>query len=88
MIKVKIAELKAKLSGFLRQVRGGEEVIVTDRDTPVAKIVPYQISEERLIIHPAKKPPSIIGQLKFPKARTAMSSLDALLEDREDDLEK
>lgn len=87
MMKVKIAELKAKLSSFLRQVREGEEVVVTDRETPVAKIVPYQIPEERLTMYAAKKPPSIIGQLEFPRARTDMSSLDALMEDREDDLE-
>ena len=37
-----IAELKSRLSEFLRAVRDGETITVLDRDTPVAKIVPIQ----------------------------------------------
>jgi len=33
--------LKAHLSHFLRLVRGGGEVVVTDRDTPIARIIPF-----------------------------------------------
>ena len=40
MKTVRIAELKARLSEYLRAVRGGETVAVLDRDTPVAHIVP------------------------------------------------
>jgi prevent-host-death family protein len=35
-----IAELKAQLSRYLRHVRAGEEVLVTERGTPVARLVP------------------------------------------------
>jgi len=35
-----IAELKAKLSEYLSRVRAGEEVLVTDRGKPVARLVP------------------------------------------------
>lgn len=35
-----IANLKAKLSQFLRLVKTGEEILITERDVPVAKIVP------------------------------------------------
>ena len=35
-----IAELKSRLSEFLRAVREGDTVTVLDRDKPVAKIVP------------------------------------------------
>lgn len=35
-----VAKLKAELSKFLRLVRAGEEILVTDRDVPVARIVP------------------------------------------------
>ena len=38
--EVRIAELKAHLSDYLRSVRRGNEVIVKDRETPVARIVP------------------------------------------------
>ncbi len=35
-----VAEVKARLSEYLARVRGGEEVLVTDRGRPVARIVP------------------------------------------------
>ncbi|MBI2838543.1 MAG: type II toxin-antitoxin system prevent-host-death family antitoxin [Acidobacteria bacterium] len=35
-----VAELKASLSHYLAKVRAGEEVLVTDRGTPIARIVP------------------------------------------------
>ena len=38
MRHVPISELKAKLSQFLDLVQGGEEVIVTDRGRPIARI--------------------------------------------------
>ena len=41
MRNVGIAELKARLSEYLRRVRRGESVTVMDRDTPVAVISPY-----------------------------------------------
>jgi prevent-host-death family protein len=39
---VRIAELKARLSEYLRAVRRGETIAVLDRDTPVAHIVPVR----------------------------------------------
>ena len=42
MIVTTIAALKASLSEFLDGVKAGEEVIVTDRGRPVARIVPYR----------------------------------------------
>ena len=40
MRQVRIAELKARLSEYLRAVRSGETIAVLDRATPVAQIVP------------------------------------------------
>jgi len=65
MKTVNIGDLKANLSAHLRQVRKGEEVLVCDRNKPVARIVPYQAEDHseqmrRLIacgaIRPPKKP--------------------------------
>jgi prevent-host-death family protein len=39
--KVKIAELKNNLSRYLAYVREGGEVLVLDRDTPIARLVPF-----------------------------------------------
>ena len=36
----KVSELKAKLSGYLAQVRRGATVTVCDRQTPIAQLVP------------------------------------------------
>ena len=41
MSDVRIADLKARLSEHLRSVRNGDTLTVLDRDTPVARIVPY-----------------------------------------------
>jgi prevent-host-death family protein len=35
-----VAELKAHLSRFLRRVKAGEEILVTERNVPVARLVP------------------------------------------------
>lgn len=35
-----VAELKAHLSRYLRRVKAGEEILITERDVPVARIVP------------------------------------------------
>jgi prevent-host-death family protein len=41
MKRVGVAALKAHLSEYLRQVRRGRALVVVDRDTPIARIVPY-----------------------------------------------
>lgn len=41
MNTVKIADLKNNLSRHLAQVRRGREITVFDRDTPVARLVPF-----------------------------------------------
>lgn len=51
--EVKIAELKSKLSEYLRSVRSGNEVVIKDRETPIARIVPYEKRPQRLVIRPA-----------------------------------
>lgn len=41
-----VAELKANLSRFLRHVKAGEEVLVTERGIAVARIVPIAKGDE------------------------------------------
>ena len=64
MRKVRIADLKARLSEHLRLVRKGGTVTVLDRDTPVARIVPY--AAESLEIRKATRRPR---DLKLPSPR-------------------
>jgi prevent-host-death family protein len=42
-----IAELKAHLSRYLDQVKHGQEVVITERGRPVAKLVPLHPTERR-----------------------------------------
>jgi len=68
MLSVGVRELKNNLSRFLRSVKSGEEVVVTDHGKPVARIVqerpekPHSVEEamQRMeaegLITRAKKP--------------------------------
>src|SRR5258708_38577489 len=53
---VKVAELKAKLSAYLRSARSGQSVVVCDRDTPVARLVPYAATAEPFAVRHAIRP--------------------------------
>ena len=57
MKSVNIAELKNRLSAYLSEVKSGEEILVRDRNNPIAKIVPIIRSsgqDEELIALAAK----------------------------------
>jgi len=45
MKRASISELKASLSAYLSVVKKGDEVLVTDRGRPVARLVPAADSE-------------------------------------------
>lgn len=47
-IVTSIASLKASLSEFLAGVKAGNEVVVTERGRPVARIVPYEPGGDEL----------------------------------------
>jgi prevent-host-death family protein len=40
MKSVNIAELKNKLSAYLNEVRAGRELVIRDRNTPIARLIP------------------------------------------------
>ncbi len=42
MRTVNIGELKNQLSGYLQYVKNGEEIVVRDRNVPVARILPFR----------------------------------------------
>ncbi|HEY1678814.1 MAG TPA: type II toxin-antitoxin system prevent-host-death family antitoxin [Candidatus Sulfotelmatobacter sp.] len=59
---VNIAKLKARLSAHIKYVRKGEEVLVCDRNKPVARLVPcdldgYSEQEKDLIARGILTPP-------------------------------
>ena len=46
MRSANIAELRDRLTQYLREVRAGEEIIVRDRKRPIAKIVPLTVDDD------------------------------------------
>ena len=44
MSQVGVRELKNRLSGYLKRVQSGEEIVVTERGRSVARIVPVNTS--------------------------------------------
>ena len=79
MRKVGIADLKAHLSEHLRKVRRGQTLTVLDRETPIARIVPFD-QDTPLDVRRASRPPSSLRLPPPPSKPT--DSLSVLLEDR------
>lgn len=60
MRSVNISDLKAQLSAHIQLVRDGEEVLVCDRNKPVARIVPCHLADrsaQRLVARGVLVPP-------------------------------
>ncbi len=78
---VKVAELKARLSEYLRAARRGHPVTVCDRDTPIARLVPYQPDGEPLAV---REPVRALHDVPLPgPLDKRIDSLAALLEERQ-----
>lgn len=78
---VKVAELKANLSAYLRAAREGQQVTVCDRDTPVARIVPYEASGDVLVVRRAVR---ALHDFRLPSpVKRPIDSLAALLAERQ-----
>lgn len=82
MRRVKIAELKARLSEHLRAVENGAEVVVTDRDRPIARIVPLPRSGRRARVLQPRRAFSDTRDRRRARAGWAISSTKLLLEER------
>jgi len=96
MRSVNVAELKNRLSKYLTFAKGGEEVVIRDRNLPVAKLVPFSAEdagEQELLLVAA-------GKMRLPKARLDVKELlkiptgrvagnkavQTVLDDREEEL--
>jgi len=88
---VSISQLKTYLGRYLRAVRRGEEIVVTDRGRPVARIVPLEKDVEEKdgldalvqegIVRPRAKAK---GRLKPPPGKGSSGVLTALLQERQE----
>ncbi len=84
--KVGIAELKAHLSEYLRIVRRGGSVVVLDRETPIARIVPMEADVPRLEARPPLEPGPPFAGLDLPPVRDlGVDVVEILREERQKD---
>ena len=92
MRSVNVAELKNKLSAYLAYAKAGEEIVVRERNLPIARLVPFtaeDATEEELrlaaagIIRLPEKPFDYKKFSKLPKAKVKGNvGTQALLDDR------
>jgi antitoxin (DNA-binding transcriptional repressor) of toxin-antitoxin stability system len=83
MKQVGIAELKSKLSEYLRGVRRGESLAVLDRNTAIAHIVPIRGRTELRVRRPVSGTPAP-NKVPLPKpARLKLDVLEVLLGERQ-----
>lgn len=94
MRTVNIAELKNRLSTYLNFAKAGEEVIIRDRNKPVARLVPYvavDATEEELelvakgLMRLPKKTLDVEAFLAMPRAKlSGNAGTQALIDEREE----
>ena len=69
-----VSELKAHLSAFLAAVRRGDTVVVCDRKTPIARVVPLeQRGDDLEVVEAAEKVPPL-KRLRAPRLRQSAAS--------------
>ena len=77
-----VAELKARLSKYLRAVRGGESVTILDRNTPIARMVPIPTAGLR-VRKPADGTPAPSRVPLPPPLNLEIDVVALLLEERQ-----
>jgi prevent-host-death family protein len=71
MRSVNVAELKNRLSKYLTFVKAGQEVVIRDRNLPVAKIIPFtttDANDQELLLVAA-------GRMRLPSVRLNIKDL-------------
>ena|SRR5436309_15896471 len=66
MSSVRIAELKSRLSEHLRKVRAGRSLTILDRDTPIARIVPWREGDVALRVRPPLPGAAKLKRVRLP----------------------
>jgi len=85
MERVTVAELKSRLSHYLREVRSGKSFTVLSRDVPVAKLGPYDPEEiDDFVVIPPTEDPATWGQTDLPPLGREIDVVALIREDRDD----
>ncbi|MBA5865140.1 MAG: type II toxin-antitoxin system prevent-host-death family antitoxin [Nitrospira sp. CR1.3] len=81
---VRVADLKSRLSEHLRKVRSGRSVTVLDRNTPIARIVPYEDVASSLTVRRPLPGAKSLRQVSLPPPlRLRRDIVTLLLEERQ-----
>jgi prevent-host-death family protein len=87
MTKISASRIKAKMGQYMRAVRAGREFVITDRELPVARLVPYDAEPappRPLVASPRDPAAPPLGRLEVRGPRYRGTDTTALLrEDRD-----
>jgi prevent-host-death family protein len=75
---VGIAELKAHLSVYVRAAQKGREIIIQDRNTPVAKLLPIGPPSRTLRVIPATRSMAEVERMLDAAAKKPLVPKDVL----------
>jgi prevent-host-death family protein len=78
-----VSELKAHLSSYLTAVRGGETVVVHDRKTPIARLIPYQQKVDGVEIQEPTLPVKDLKKIRGVRPRRSVDIVKLLRESRD-----
>jgi len=85
MDTVRIAQLKSRLSEYLRRVRRGHPLMVMDRETPIARIVPYEQDPGPIVVRrPAADAPALQDVPLPPPLPLRRDIVELLVDERRD----
>jgi prevent-host-death family protein len=85
MERVTVAQLKSRLSHYLREVRSGKSFTVVSRDIPVATLGPCDPDElDDLVVIEPTEDPATWGQIDLPPLGREIDVVALIREDRDD----
>jgi len=83
MKEANVSELKAHLSAYLAAVRHGETIVVRDRRTPIARLVPFDEGANDLSISEPAQPTRTLRPLAAPRLRRRVDVVRLLRDSRD-----
>jgi prevent-host-death family protein len=84
MKRALVSELKAHLSAYLGDVRRGDSIVVCDRATPIARLIPYEPdADDGFEVVPASSPVSDVRRIRSLRPKQAVDVVRLLREDRD-----
>jgi prevent-host-death family protein len=81
--RARIAQFRTHLSRYLAEVRRGETVIVCDRNTPIARVVPFGEPGDGFVVHEPKRPTRDLRAIRGVRPRRPVDVAGVLRESRD-----